>query len=514
MADAVEEHDAPGTVLLAEKQGSTNRILLHPTPSEDPNDPLNWSPFRKNINFGLACVYVCLTFVQLDNAYVAYEPYSEDLGVTYDSYNQSIALNYAGLAASAISGKHGGAACSMHLGRYMHNSGELIANSFVGGLGGALSETIAVVTIGDLYFVHHHALLNGIFLFMQSIGAYIGPVVMGYAVQNVGWRWMWNITSIMIGVTLAASLLLFEETKYVPVCNGEASSTPTQNTSPESSSLKAGDGAIDLDETQRVTTTELAYNRRSYRQRMALVTPTDEPILRHFYQPISILFAIPGVAYCAITYGTMLAWISMLSSAQSYYTLLPPYNLDPNQVGLLSLGPFIGLFVGTIIFSPASDWSIVKLSTRNKGVFEPEMRLWLSFLGAALGFVGILVFGYCLGQGRSIYAVLAGYAIYNAGWVICADVSLTYVLDCYHNIVGDGMVAIVFCRNIISVVMLFIYTPWIEHMGIQNTFLVVAVICLVVCVACPVVLLLFGKRLRIATAKRYRDLSGRQVRHR
>jgi hypothetical protein len=76
------------------------------------------------------------------------------------------------------------------------------------------------------------------------------------------------------------------------------------------------------------------------------------------------------------------------------------------------------------------------------------------------------------------------------------------------------MVAIVFCRNIISVAMLFIYTPWIEHMGIQNTFLVVAVICLIVCVACPVVLLLFGKRLRIATAKKYRDLSGRQVRHR
>jgi MFS family permease len=369
--------------------------------------------FRKNLNFGLASVYVCLTFVQLDNAYVAYEPYSEDLGVTYDSYNQSIALNYAGLAVGSIFfipfvhryGRRPLYLASMVVqlaaciwAAYMHNSGELIANSFVGGLGGALSETIAVVTIGDLYFVHHHALLNGIFLFMQSIGAYIGPVVMGYAVINVGWRWMWNITSIMIGVTLAASLLFFEETKYVPVCNGEASSTPTQNVSPESSSLKAGDGAIDLDETQRVTTTELAYSRKSYRQRMALVTPTDEPILRHFYQPISILFAIPGVAYCAITYGTMLAWISMLSSAQSYYTLLPPYNLDPSQVGLLSLGPFIGLFVGTIIFSPASDWSIVKLSTRNKGVFEPEMRLWLSFLGAGLGFAGILVFGYCLGQ--------------------------------------------------------------------------------------------------------------------
>lgn len=59
----------PGTVLLdqeaAQSEGYTQRlkhgtggnvnIILVPQPSEDPNDPLNWSSFRKNLSFGILC---------------------------------------------------------------------------------------------------------------------------------------------------------------------------------------------------------------------------------------------------------------------------------------------------------------------------------------------------------------------------------------------------------------------------------------------------------------------------
>jgi hypothetical protein len=59
----------PGTVLLdqeaAHSEGYTQRlkhgtggdvnIILVPQPSEDPNDPLNWSRFQKNLSFGILC---------------------------------------------------------------------------------------------------------------------------------------------------------------------------------------------------------------------------------------------------------------------------------------------------------------------------------------------------------------------------------------------------------------------------------------------------------------------------
>lgn len=132
--------------------------------------------------------------------------------------------------------------------------------------------------------------------------------------------------------------------------------------------------------------------------------------------------------------------------------------------------------------------------------------------------------------------VLVGNAIQSVGFVICADVSLTYVLDCYqevcrgdflsHNaiagehdtykyqIMGDSMVIIVFCRNIISVVMLFIYTPWITHVGIQNTFLIVAFLCIATLLGFPIALLFVGKKLRIRSIPAFEKYAAQQLGHR
>ncbi|KAG8420731.1 hypothetical protein J3458_002664 [Metarhizium acridum] len=54
----------PGTVHLVDLDrsaatshtGNRNDIILVPTPSSDPNDPLNWSPSRKRLH--LVCLIV------------------------------------------------------------------------------------------------------------------------------------------------------------------------------------------------------------------------------------------------------------------------------------------------------------------------------------------------------------------------------------------------------------------------------------------------------------------------
>lgn len=39
--------DLDGTVRTAHAKGKQDDVVLVPTPSKDPNDPLNWSPRRK-----------------------------------------------------------------------------------------------------------------------------------------------------------------------------------------------------------------------------------------------------------------------------------------------------------------------------------------------------------------------------------------------------------------------------------------------------------------------------------
>jgi hypothetical protein len=68
-------------------------------------------------------------------------------------------------------------------------------------------------------------------------------------------------------------------------------------------------------------------------------------------------------------------------------------------------------------------------------------------------------------------------------------------------------------RNIISLVVLFVLTPWVNGMGMQNLHILCAVVAFVIYMI-PVPLLLWGKKARISTAAAYRKMAATQVSHR
>jgi hypothetical protein len=105
------------------------------------------------------------------------------------------------------------------------------------------------------------------------------------------------------------------------------------------------------------------------------------------------LFTYPAVTYAALTYGSTLAWFATMTSLQASYMLLPPYNFDAIGIGLMNVAPFVGALLGFPCGGYLSDKSILWLSKRNGGIYEPEMRLWLALPVAILGPASILMFG-------------------------------------------------------------------------------------------------------------------------
>jgi hypothetical protein len=75
------------------------------------------------------------------------------------------------------------------------------------------------------------------------------------------------------------------------------------------------------------------------------------------------------------------------------------------------------------------------------------------------------------------------------------------------------MIGIVFVRNLFAVVILFALTPWTTKMGVQNVSIIMAAVCFAILLI-PIPLLLWGKKMRIATANRYRRMAMRQPAHR
>ncbi|KAF4627691.1 hypothetical protein G7Y89_g10461 [Cudoniella acicularis] len=184
-----DESLPPGTVRLEDAGVSAGRgnghLILQPHPSEDPNDPLNWSKKRKFVNFAIICYYSLMIFVILDIGGVAWQNYIDELDMTDDELNITYAVNCAGLAVGCIffipfSLKYGRRPVyivstvitfAMSIWQAaLHSYGEMVATQLISGLSGAVSETLVQLTVIDMFFVHQRATMNGIYLMMVAIG--------------------------------------------------------------------------------------------------------------------------------------------------------------------------------------------------------------------------------------------------------------------------------------------------------------------------------------------------------
>ncbi|KAJ5933681.1 hypothetical protein N7454_006010 [Penicillium verhagenii] len=483
----------PGTHLLENDHSNGNEkpeLILKPTPSADPEDPLNWSTLRKTVNFGLTCSYVVFTFVLLDVGSIVIEYYELDLHLFTKAQNKSSGASYAGLAIGALIfipcvHKFGRRpiyiiSAILQLAAAIWNAkftseGEMITIGLLSGLAGSTCEAIVMITIVDLFFLHQHARMNGLFILMQTLGTLGGPIAAGYVALYLQWRWVWWITAILLGTNLLLVLFFFEESKYVP------RSGPMGKKVSKDNQRAGADGA----------------------------DKTDGPMLRNFYRPLIVPFLFPAVAFTALQYGIIQSWFSATVTAGAQNLFLPPYSFKTNQIGLFNIGGFIGVVLAGITIAFLSDRLVMAQARRNKGLFEPEMRLWLLFPAIICNSIGSWVFGIGLARGWHWIILAVGNAIFGFGFMITADVSLTYLTDTYPLIINDALISVVFIRNGLGMIVKFALTRWLKGMGIQNAFILIGFLSLATMIM-PALLMVYGKRARINSAPKYREFAAEQ----
>ncbi|KAK5950543.1 hypothetical protein OHC33_008486 [Knufia fluminis] len=360
--------------------------------------------------------------------------------------------------------------------------------------------------------------MNAWYLLLTSVGAFLGPVASGYVANGQGWRWMWSWCVIFLSIQFIATIFFYEESKFVPK-RGVSAPKHDGLTDDGVQGRKMPSADLTAVESQQpsgnVTGLHVdpSITPKTYRQRMALYTPTDAPILQHLYQPLIILTTFPAVAYTAITFGSVLACFAILTTIQAIYLIEPPYNFSPSGVGLFNLPPFIGCFIGFFVGGWLNDKSIMWLAKRNQGIYEPEQRLWMAIPASVFLPVGMLIFGIGLSNGVHWIVLAVGCVIFGFGWIVCLNIALAYCTDCYQDIVGDALVGVVFTRNAISVVILFVLEYWLAGMGLRGLHILMACVMLAILLL-PAVLLKFGKHARIRTQDRYKSMAVKQPTHR
>lgn len=387
----------------------------------------------------------------------------------------------------------------------------MVGSQVVSGLSGAVCDVIVQMTVADIFFLHERGTMNAAFFLFFSSGATFGPILAGVIADQKAWPWVYWSISILTGVLLLAFIFGYEETKYAAAIEGVPSSAQ------EAAAAATGKSDLDAEAAQFETIhhgrqavgspriLNLSIPHKTYRQRLALATVTPGSLadfLRHTYQPLIILCSFPAVAFTALQYGGMLSWFSVVVNTQSELFSSPPYNFNPTQIGLLSLAPFIGYALAAVWSGLMSDWSVKKLAKRNGGVYEPEMRLYLCIGPIICMPAGIWIYGYTTARGDSWIIPCVGTAFFAFGCSSICTLSLSYVIDCYREVVGDALVGVTFFRNAASAGIVFAITPWIESIGFTNTITSVGCLALAILLT-TVPIIIWGKKWRTQSAEKY-----------
>lgn len=502
-------------------------LVLQPQPSSDPNEPLNWSSWRKHFNFFLVCFFTLIAFTSACVSSVFWGPWQIEFGWTLDQLNNTYAFSVAGLGlgcpllipfahkfgkrpiyilASAVV-----VACASWQSR-VQSIGEVYVSMLIQGLAVSVTETIIQMTVADLYFVHQRGTFNGIYMFVVDVGNFLILVPSGYITVNLGWRWVYIIVAIIAAVQFLMTVFFFEETKYIPppppgpvmIENyiSEDDNSTREDTAMTEETITKKD-VLDLD----VMSVNLdpQIKKHTLSKRLALVTYTPgtwKEFGRKMLIPFKTLFTYPIVAFAAIQYGFMLTWLSMGATTSANSFAGPPYNFSSAAIGNINIAPFVGMFLGSIFGGWFNDKSIIWLSQRNGGIYEPEFRLYgLLFANFSLT-VGVFLFGISLAKELHWMVPTIGFAIIMFGFGSSGAIVVTFLLDCYEKIVADAFIGVIVVRNGLAMIIIFCLGPWETKVGLQNVYVTAGCFTLIPLIL-TIPMIIWGKELRRRSETRY-----------
>lgn len=148
----------PGTIHLVNTDsrhgGRDETIVLNPTPSADPEDPLNWSRSRKLWNIAMVYIYVFGIGIATTVQYSILTNISEDTGIALADLNTGTGLMF--LFAGLVVPSPCIALCNflriLHIADGLHTDGDAFSGSLLHSLmAGVASISCPVSSVSDLW---------------------------------------------------------------------------------------------------------------------------------------------------------------------------------------------------------------------------------------------------------------------------------------------------------------------------------------------------------------------------
>jgi MFS family permease len=347
-------------------------------------------------------------------------------------------------------------------------------------LGSGICEVIPIALVNDIFFIHERGKKLGWYTVCLCLGS-TGPLYAGYMLSG-GYSWrLFFWVEFAFGVALLIATFLFvEETRYKRVVSSPPS-TPTETKEANASAIET-----------------TLPPRKTLRQRLSLWSGVDHdaPFLMMALRSFTY-YLVPVAVWVNTTYGIFIALGALTFNLTFPYLIVEePYNWSQTNSGLIAVASMIGFFIA-IPLTPASDILAAKLTKRNGGIREAEMRLGALLPPMVIAPAGLAVYG-CTAQFQLHWiGYFAGVAMCQFGAYFYFTYAMAYAVDSYSASLPELLIATNLGKSAISFGMGYGVIEWINQRGYAT---VVAGIYMAVLLANNMVVLVFmffGKRIRI-----------------
>ncbi|PGH14838.1 hypothetical protein AJ80_05764 [Polytolypa hystricis UAMH7299] len=540
-SDADSGDEIPTDPNLKYDRSGKTPIILVPQPSDDPNDPLNWPLWKRDVILTVLSLVsvLCATASPLMAANTL------TISVQYRwSFTDTALLTGYHLCGVGVAGFFFVPTARVWGKRHLFILGNIImifSSAWAGasnghytsflwarvfqGIGLAPFEALVNAAVGDLYFVHERGkrmALSNVALFG---GAFLTPVLVGKITHEMGWQWSFYFVAIFSGASLPLLFFFVPETAYrrashlntdygadgEPLPQPRLSESETTAGSPLCENDKADqenaangeatslpkEGEV-KDEESNAEPQHQPIPKASFLQSLKLFNgrKTDESFWKLLLRPFPLFFH-PGIFWACVTQGVIIGWTVFMGVILAVIFFKPPLWFTEVQTGYLYTGAFIGSILGLIISGLLSDWTASLMTKWNKGKYEPEFRIVLVVFQLIFSSIGLYGFAYAANDvGRYGWLIPDVFFMFVImGMVMGAVATALYIVDAHRQIAIEAFTCLLVFKNMFSFVLTYYAYDWVSTAMPKRVMIIIASVQVGICLL-SIPMYVFGKRNR------------------
>lgn len=513
----------PGTTHLVDLDGHMNaqhskgnaQIVLIPTPSDDPDDPLNWTPSRKWMAVFCNLVYTFGVGVPSAAIYSVLTNIAAETDITLSQLNagtgymflffglgclifQPLALQYGKRPIYLLSVF---ATCLICVwAPYSKSNGEWIGSKILQGFFGAPIESLCEITMSDIFFEHERAKGMGIYAVALLTSNFLAPMLAGFISDGIGWKWVMWMCSVFAAVCFVFLFFFMEETNFnrklnpkkMDIMTIEGIGKDEENVTSVTSEEKRIGTVLShqtieermqetnenlYNEVDMVSTSDDGYDSKpkrtkTFKEKLSLTGGFKDKFLLHHYLLGPFKMArFPSVLWAGFLYGSSLVWFNLLNATEASVLGGAPYNFSSAMCGLAYISPTIFSVVFFFCAGSLSDFIKVKIAKRRNGLSLPEDRLWVLVVYMVLGFLSSIGWGVGAYYGAHWMVLVISMGVLGGLGVFGCTCAVTYCSDSYHEMDTEAMAVVIVIRNLMSFGCSYGLTDWVTNMGYKNAFI-------------------------------------------